>query len=227
MEDPIYRLYRHEYYGYHPTCWRRFPGGWGCPSPEAPNPAESFRVLPRQAPPAADTVDGAAEGEQGPNGAAPGTTTVPGTPDPNALPPLPGGDRSPFELDPKANQPEGQRGPASGDRRSPPASDRPSGEARSVAPANELLAPPLQPTNVPSPGPGASTEPSGEEPVLSLPDPSAPANAANSGASAQPTPGFSGGNDPGGRGSAGFPIAAPRRTSLLSNLFSGRSLRRR
>ena len=41
-EDPVYKLYRHEYFGYHPTCWRRFPAGWGCPSPEAPNAAAAF-----------------------------------------------------------------------------------------------------------------------------------------------------------------------------------------
>jgi hypothetical protein len=50
-EDPVYRLYRHEYFGYHPTCWRRFPAGWGCPSPEAPNVAQAFRDQPRDAPP--------------------------------------------------------------------------------------------------------------------------------------------------------------------------------
>ena len=45
MEDPVYRMYRQQYFGYHPTCWRRFPPGWGCPSPEAPNPAASFREI--------------------------------------------------------------------------------------------------------------------------------------------------------------------------------------
>ena len=50
-EDPVYRLYRHQYFGYHPTCWRRFPEGWGCPSPEAPNVAQAFRDQPRDAPP--------------------------------------------------------------------------------------------------------------------------------------------------------------------------------
>src|SRR5438105_15280655 len=33
LEDPVYGLYRHQYYGYFPTCWRQFPPGWGCPSP--------------------------------------------------------------------------------------------------------------------------------------------------------------------------------------------------
>src|SRR4051794_41752520 len=52
MEDPVYGLYRHEYFGYHPTCWRRFPPGWGCPSPEAPNAAAEVQKRPRDpAPP--------------------------------------------------------------------------------------------------------------------------------------------------------------------------------
>ena len=46
-EDPIYRSIRQEYYGYYPTCWRRFPSGWGCPSPEAPDPEAAFRKLKR------------------------------------------------------------------------------------------------------------------------------------------------------------------------------------
>ena len=42
QEDPIYKIYKHQYFGYHPTCWRPFPNGWGCPSPEAPDRAKSF-----------------------------------------------------------------------------------------------------------------------------------------------------------------------------------------
>src|SRR5262249_28822530 len=45
QEDPVYKLYKQQYFGYHPTCWRRFPGGWGCPSPEAPNREQSFREI--------------------------------------------------------------------------------------------------------------------------------------------------------------------------------------
>src|SRR5947209_1107901 len=50
LEDPVYGLYRHEYFGYHPTCWRRFPAGWGCPSPEVPNAAQEFQRQPRDQP---------------------------------------------------------------------------------------------------------------------------------------------------------------------------------
>ena len=37
-EPPIYKMYRQQYFGYYPTCWRRFPPGWGClDNPERPN----------------------------------------------------------------------------------------------------------------------------------------------------------------------------------------------
>src|SRR5262245_29841149 len=45
-EDPVYKYYKHQYFGYHPTCWRKFPDGWGCPNPEAPDRARSFREIP-------------------------------------------------------------------------------------------------------------------------------------------------------------------------------------
>jgi hypothetical protein len=50
QEDPIYKLYRHQYYGFHPTCWRRFPDGWGCPSPEAPDREKSYQEIPKKPP---------------------------------------------------------------------------------------------------------------------------------------------------------------------------------
>src|SRR5436305_2490772 len=89
-EAPVFQLYRHEYFGYHPTCWRRFPPGWGCPNPEAPNSAQAMQEiqdeLQRQpaepAPPAGE--GGVAPEAEGPQ-----------TPAPPPLPP----DRSPFEMD--------------------------------------------------------------------------------------------------------------------------------
>jgi hypothetical protein len=50
QQDPIYKLYRDRYYGYHPTCWRRFPDGWGCPSPEAPDKEKSYQEIPKKPP---------------------------------------------------------------------------------------------------------------------------------------------------------------------------------
>ena len=43
QEDPVYKIYKEKYFGYHPACWRPFPTGWGCPSPEKPDVEKSFR----------------------------------------------------------------------------------------------------------------------------------------------------------------------------------------
>ena len=45
QEDPIYKTYKHQYFGYHPTCWRPFPDGWGCPSRLAPTKADWEKSL--------------------------------------------------------------------------------------------------------------------------------------------------------------------------------------
>ena len=45
-EDPTYKIYKQQYFGYHPTCWRTFPAGWGAPSNEAPNRAKSLQEFP-------------------------------------------------------------------------------------------------------------------------------------------------------------------------------------
>jgi hypothetical protein len=42
-EDPTYKIYKQQYFGYHPTNWRTFPRGWGCPSSEAPDRAKSLK----------------------------------------------------------------------------------------------------------------------------------------------------------------------------------------
>jgi hypothetical protein len=92
QEDPIYKVYKNQYFGYHPTCWRTFPAGWGCPSPQAPDKAKSFAELPLAGgapgdkPEDGDTDDGGMQGQ-------PGVTRP-------TLPPLQGGTRSPFEDNP-------------------------------------------------------------------------------------------------------------------------------
>ena len=107
MEDPVYGLYRSQYYGYFPTCWRRFPPGWGCPSPEAPNPAQSFAEIKRdELPPVEEAPPEEGGGPEGPPRPAPGGELEPlpggrgpAMPSPDQLPPVPGGNRSPFELE--------------------------------------------------------------------------------------------------------------------------------
>jgi len=226
-EDPIYRLYRQQYFGYHPTCWRRFPAGWGCPSPEAPNPAEAFRKLPRDAAPTDAAPGAAAPGAAAPGGANPDDVPLPGDdmpnepgaagPKPGGLPPLPPGGRSPFDLDPKpgtgdSTPPARDAAPgAPADRVTPPAADEPRTSGAARAPAAE-------PPTTPPAGTGASTERASEsiEPLLSVPDPTVGPTSA---------PGTSAAD------LGAFPPAAraqpTKRPSLLGSLFGGRGARRR
>ena len=89
-EDPVYKLYKQQYFGYHPTYWRKFPTGWGAPSQEAPDKEKSFREQPLGKPPElGEGGPGLGEEEIGP---------VPGGGRP-AAPTLPEGRRSPFEMD--------------------------------------------------------------------------------------------------------------------------------
>ncbi len=98
QEDQVYRIYREQYYGYHPTLWRPFPSGWGAPSPEAPNRAASFQKIPLDEPPA--WMGGGEEGELPEEGAEdegqPGQVDAPR---PNLPNPPPENVRSPFEMD--------------------------------------------------------------------------------------------------------------------------------
>ena len=87
--DPVYKIYKQQYFGYHPTCWRRFPDGWGCPSPEAPNREKSFQ----------DIKPGAGAGA-GPEAEAPPPEEMGAPPAGGARPtPTLPEERSPFETD--------------------------------------------------------------------------------------------------------------------------------
>ncbi|WP_422930338.1 hypothetical protein [Singulisphaera sp. PoT] len=98
-EDPVYELYRREYFGYHPTCWRPFPAGWGCPTPLAANVAQEFKERPRGKPPEIGMDELEGEGPPGDMGPDPGAEPESPPPAQNGgKPPLPSG-RSPFELD--------------------------------------------------------------------------------------------------------------------------------
>jgi hypothetical protein len=223
-EDPVYGLYRREYFGYHPTCWRPFPVGWGCPSPEAPDAAAAFRALPRDKP---NVQTGGPEGDLGPDegpdrGMGPGETAPP---EGGNLPAVPRGGRSPFEPDtdrgdrmpaPETPPPPGGAGPAAppGNGASllelPPVGDAPAPKPATPGPARVISRAEAPPT---------AAEPE-NAPLLALPEPTAPisSNAAQPPASSLPpaAPAL----DPGPSASNTFPPAqAPRRTSLLGGLF--------
>jgi len=239
-ENPVYGLYRHEYFGYHPTCWRRFPAGWGCPSPEAPDAAASFAKRPRDPAFALHPED--EEGPIGPDreGMGPDEPGMPGGPEEDQLPPLPEG-RAPFQPDVRPDE-------APAPRSTPRPSAPPAGPGSNPL---ELLPPPADTPGEKPASPAAAAAPAEtsqgelpalpgpvESPLLALPDPSAtapssPSTSVPTAAATAPGletpapgrpmlgPGASTALPIGGRAASNpTPAQAPRRTSLLGGLFS-------
>ncbi|MDR3636712.1 MAG: hypothetical protein P4L84_23110 [Isosphaeraceae bacterium] len=227
-EDPVYRMHREQYYGYFPTCWRRFPPGWGCLSPEAPDPAASFKQYQRTPPPdyrSDEEPDGGMGTDDRDLGPRRGGDT---SPNPSPLPPPPAGGRDLFQLDspkpgnspatPPPSNPSDLPAPGAPANRSTP-SIKPSSSTARPASAEIGLAPREAPT-----GPGAG------EPLLALPEPPAagappapvinplPSVDAPAGAMSDPAPALPTDVQP-------QPEQAPQRRSLLGSLFGG--LRRR
>ena len=89
-EDPIYKLYRSQYYGYFPTQWRPFPQGWNLPSPEGPNTEAALAKQPIEGPKAPEADEGEGDDMQGPPDRG-GRQPIPNPP--------PDTERSPFEMD--------------------------------------------------------------------------------------------------------------------------------
>ena len=216
-EDPVYKLYRQQYFGYHPTQWRRFPSGWGVPSPEAPNPEQSFRENPPIPP------GGAGRGpEMDPNEpespdampGEPGMNKPPGRGD-EALPPLPPSTRSLFN-------PNDDRPPTPRDNTPPPPDEPPptnprGGSAMEAAPSIPAgTTAESGPAPLDAPAAGGSSA-SADAPLLALPDPTVPPNANGPTAYAPTAPAPT---------AAGPPVQAPRR-GLLGGLFNNFSLLRR
>jgi hypothetical protein len=160
-ELPIYGLYRRQYHGYFPTCWRSFPPGWGCPTPERPNWTAEVARNPLQLP---EGIGGEEDG-----GGLNGPATM--EPDPfggeaggdERLPAVPQGGRSPFELDepnggaaPPADgrRPAGNDAPPPIDRETPPSPfDLPGGGANSngLPSVNPPVSPASERTYIPMP----------------------------------------------------------------------------
>lgn len=247
-EPPFYGHVRHEYYGYYPTCWKRFPDGWACPcpNPEAPNTAAAFQRQPRDPKPTIPPEDQELMGDK----PDPTLPVVPGagprTPggrapavDPFLIPPVPNERRSPFNIDGNPTDPgaapagsatkPGGAAPATADPLSPaprtnpgasglPSLDRPAGDASSDRGAR--------------PAPSDPDEP--RSPLLALPEIASPSGSlpvdASSVAAMPPSlptngayidaPDTLGGMRP-------EPAQAPRRPSLIGSLFNQGSRRRR
>jgi hypothetical protein len=249
QEDPIYKINKQKFFGYHPTAWRRFPEGWSLPSPDAPNREQSFKEIKLGSTP--ESFEGeAGPGEEmrpqpgpgGPGGRPPAATLpadrspfetdVPGAAPGAAAPPRggqapkpatpPPGARSPFEdlPDPGAAPPVKPRAPQSAVTPPVPGAGAP-----------ELTAPEAQPR--PSVGMrsrrGESDQEAADEengPLLALPsiDFSRPDQL---GAGPEIPPGANAAlaeNTASNPGTAAPPQAPPQRRGLLSNLFGGLGL---
>lgn len=149
QEPPVYGLYRQQYYGYFPTCWRRFPPGWGCPSPEAPNVPALMEELKKVKPFNPDEEFGEA-----PNGPDQG----PAAPEPEDMPKLPEPGTSPFDLPPnEMNPPAGIQPLPDADAPRPPADNFPNDDFST--PPNVPNAPERQPALPPTTDRGSEAPP--------------------------------------------------------------------
>ncbi len=213
-EDPVYRLYRQQYFGYHPTCWRRFPPNWGCPSPEAPNPEASYAKIPKQPlPPSSRDLEEDEETAPKPDrGGMPDRGNRPNATD---LPALPRNEGSLFDQG-KPGQAQPPTTPPPGDRPGPPPGA--SSTVRPLeAPADVVTNPPqgAQPDAREAPAAGAI------DPLLALPDPTTSTGTVP-GTSMTPQPS----GDP-STASSGFPDQAPQRRSVIGGFFNKLGFRRR
>jgi hypothetical protein len=218
-EDPIYRLYRTQYFGYFPTQWRTFPSGWHLHNPGAPNVKEELLKTPIES--QSDlSMEGDEEDDQGAEPAR--------EPQQPRIPAPPEDERNPFSMD------------NPNDAGTPPAAPRVPNNRPAVPPPaddpSSILPPESDRPGETAPAPRASASnryrdrnarmarrlESEDGPLLATPDTSLP-NVEEASLVEQPTePGLFGG--PG----ASAPIATqptPRR-SRLGAFFSGDWLRR-
>jgi hypothetical protein len=227
-QDPVYKYYKQQYFGYHPTCWSPFPAGWGCPSKQTADKEKAFIDQPLTRP---------EMGEFGPDDDR-GQQPRPVQPNIPDVPP----DRDPFQMD--GGPPAGGQNPRTTPRRNDGASpfeDLPKGagvspsrrstRARTVTPgqgddAPELSAPagqPAQNASARSTGGDADGEPvarGDSVPVLNVEDLDAPRSGDNaSPLDSQPI-------QPSAPAVASDSTSqpAPPRRGLISNLFGSLGL---
>ncbi len=251
MEDPVYELYRHQYFGYFPTCWRQFPAGWGCPSPDAPNVARAFALKPRTNKP--DLTPEGEEPDQPPSDGMRGgdpdaEPENPGRSAPDSKLPLPPPDRSPFDLDMKATSPNSAslspKKPSTGVRTAPTSAPAPTqapgngnmsapplefAPARPVAPPSTNSAlPPISRNNIPATAPAPSpsipstgTNSANSGSLMPLPDVGVPTVSSAAPVYNSLPPAAEVIEADPSALPPSQPVQAPRRTSFLGNLFGG------
>lgn len=230
-EEPIYKLYRSQYYGYYPPQWRQFPQGWHLNSPQRPNRAEELKKQPILPITPLPPEDGGEEPEGG-------RQAIPNPPAEN--------ERSPFEMDRPGNVQ--QPAPGAGTRRpaAPPAQEPSPFEMPADQPAEPRTPEPRRPETKPpgtdSPdldapgapgatdnGPRAETEASDRGPLLAMPDATLPpveeAGPMYQRGASESVLGGPGASAPVVTEASPQPQPAPRR-SRLSALFDGLGLSR-
>jgi hypothetical protein len=150
-EDPIYKLYRNQFYGYFPTQWRKFPEGWNLPNPEGPNTAQALKASPiEETKPSPSTGEGE---EPEPPAERGGQRPIPTPPPEN--------ERSPFEMDRPGDG--GNAAPGAG------AAGRPSAAPRGTTPPAGAGRSPFE-----MPPDDAGTEPGPATPRPRAPQPTRP-----------------------------------------------------
>jgi hypothetical protein len=242
LEDPVYKLYRSQYYGYYPTQWRPFPQGWNLPSPEGPNTQDALKKQPIEASTQPQPEE---EGDQGPAPPDRGNRPAPVPPAEN--------ERSPFEMDTRPNN-GGAAVPGAGGATRRPATPRaaepspfdipaPDGgnpaapRPRATQPTRPTpgsgtpdLAPPGPVPDAPPPQTSRNDEAADRDagPLLAMPDASLPTVEEANGPGSMPTltpatnPAVAATDPP-----ATFPAQAqPSRRSRLGSFFAGLGLNR-
>lgn len=134
-EPPFYPLVRQQYFGYYPTCWRKFPPGWACPcpNPELPNWQASLAKDPIRTESGDSPRPG---GEEDPFTAPDRGNRDPG--DDRNLPPPPDDNASPFEKDAKDAMDARPDNPPGLDEAPAPRRDRPRPNGADLLPRTEV-----------------------------------------------------------------------------------------
>ena len=250
-EPPFYSTVRRNYFGYYPTCWSKFPNGWGCPcpNPELPNRVAAFNEQPRDPfRPIGGNSD--LEGMPGDDAPLPETRGA----DDSALPAVPNPTgRSPFNAElnppPETNPtPNTNPRPTTPDPSIPPQTsgttaptNRPGASAASSSAANTatptlglLEMPPITPPTAPS-----ASESSGNPGAMALaPDATLTSNSNEAAARpnlgalpSSPTPDLMPPVGPGLVGDPSIvpgapPAQAPQRRGLFGGLFNSSKRKR-
>ena len=236
-ESPFNAQVRRDYFGYYPTCWTRFPDGWGCPgyNPEAPNIEASLRRIPLTQNRITDEFGPDPENPDMPNEGAPNNPPGEG---PN-IPAIPNPGRSPFELDPSP-RPVNPK-PAEPDPFDTPVPTNPKPGNPAAPPANRPVPPTglMEMPSLPATTPTARVE-SILEPgsMMMVPEPEATltSNSTSSRPDLGPLPSVPvpsatyPGNvvaEPETITGTPVPAQAPKRRSILGSLFGSRNSQKR